>query len=97
MDVYQVRGDPTEGWQDASKERYDVVGRVMELPQRLFGPRWERRRLVLPLEGYVLAPINPTQEMLDVVCTADGREPWTDKTMRDTYQTMLAARPEVKP
>ncbi len=45
-------------------------------------------------EGFVLVPVEPTQEMLDMVCTADGFEPWTDKTMGDVYRTMLAARPQ---
>lgn len=45
-------------------------------------------------EGFVLVPVEPTQEMLDMVCTADGFEPWTDNTMGDVYRTMLAARPQ---
>jgi predicted CoA-binding protein len=41
--------------------------------------------------GYTIAPLKPTQEMLDEVCSSDGIEPFTDKTMTEIYQLMIGS------
>lgn len=56
-----------------------------------------RTALLTAPPGRVLVPVEPTQEMLDEVCSSDGIEPWTDDVMASTYQAMIAAAPEVKP
>lgn len=55
-----------------------------------------RAALLTAPPGYVLVPVEPTQEMLDEVCSSDGIEPWTDDVMASTYRAMIAAAPEVK-
>lgn len=47
----------------------------------------------LAFHGYAVVPIHPTQAMLDEVCSSDGIEPWTDKIMTETYETMIRAFP----
>jgi hypothetical protein len=51
------------------------------------------KRAVHDLEraGYVVVPLRPTQAMLDEVCSSDGIEPFTDKTMSEIYELMVAA------
>jgi hypothetical protein len=44
-------------------------------------------------EGWQTVPKEPTQAMLDEVCSSDGVEPFTDKTMASVYRDMLSAAP----
>lgn len=55
-----------------------------------------RAALLTAPPGWKLVPVEPTQEMLDEVCSSDGIEPWTDEVVTSTYRAMIAAAPEVK-
>jgi predicted ATPase len=41
--------------------------------------------------GFVIAPKEPTQIMLDEVTAADQREPFSDKTIAEIYRAMIGA------
>jgi hypothetical protein len=41
--------------------------------------------------GYAIVPKEPTQKMLDEVCSSEDIEPFTDKTMASVYRNMIDA------
>jgi hypothetical protein len=43
----------------------------------------------LAFDGFVIVPLKPTQAMLDEVCSSEGYEPFTDKTMTEIYSAMI--------
>lgn len=64
-----------------------------------------RTALTLP-EGYVLVPVEPTEAMIEAICTEHGSGGWPQGYSRyaqhlrrehagEGYRAMLAARPEV--
>lgn len=61
-----------------------------------------------PPEGFVLVPVEPTEAMIEAICTEHGSGGWPQGYSRyaqhlrrehagEGYRAMLAARPEVKP
>lgn len=54
------------------------------------GDRLIAAREICPSD-YAVVPKEPTQAMLDEVCSSEGIEPWTDKIMADTYRAMIDA------
>ncbi|HHA2912852.1 TPA: hypothetical protein ACOD97_000191 [Stenotrophomonas maltophilia] len=64
------------------------------------------RAALTPPEGYVLVPVEPTEEMVEAICTEHGSGGWPQgyscyaQHLRrehafEGYRAMLAARPEV--
>lgn len=45
--VYFVRSGPDQGWEESSKDRYEIVGRLLDKgpPSSPHAPKWERRVL----------------------------------------------------
>lgn len=70
---------------------------------------WEAWTAALtPPEGYVLVPVEPTEAMIEAICTEHGSGGWPQGYGRhaqhirrehagEGYRAALAARPEVKP
>lgn len=62
------------------------------LRDTLGSPRAANKVLTaLAFDGYVIVPLKPTQAMLDGVCSSEGIEPFSDKTMGEIYRDMVRA------
>jgi hypothetical protein len=71
-------------------------------------PQGHARAALTPPEGYVLVPVEPTEAMIEAICTEHGSGGWPQGYGRyaqhirrehagEGYRAALSARPEVSP
>lgn len=93
----------------AEYERFDLPGTAAVVRDGEYDLNPSMRALVAaltPPDGYVLVPVEPTEAMIEAICTEHGSGGWPQGYSRyaqhlrrehagEGYRAMLAARPEV--
>ncbi|MCU1139459.1 hypothetical protein [Stenotrophomonas maltophilia] len=85
-----------EAGQAVAVTRQDDEGRILSVIAEFEPVKSDMGNPISVPDGYVLVPVEPTQEMLTI--GAQKASVWLlPQEMRDVWTVMLAARPEVKP